>query len=126
MTDHRTPELTVRVRTVPEAVVVAAAGDLDLGTAPVLRARARAALAGRPGALIVDLGAITFCGSAGLQVLAELVTATAVADLPFAVVADRRQVLRSLQITRMDATLALHPTVDGACAWIRQQADDPA
>jgi anti-anti-sigma factor len=121
VTDHRTSELTVRVRTLPEAVVVAAAGDLDLGTAPVLRARARAALADRPGALIVDLGEITFCGSAGLQVIAELVTATATADLPFAVVAEGRPVLRSLQITRMDATVALHPTVDGARAWIRRQ-----
>lgn len=122
MTD-RMPELTVCVRTVPEAVVVAAEGDLDLGTAPVLRAGARAVLETRPGALIVDLGGITFCGSAGLQVIAELVTATAEADLPFAVVADRRPVLRSLQITRMDATLALHPTLDGACAWIREQPE---
>ncbi|WP_086846370.1 STAS domain-containing protein [Amycolatopsis kentuckyensis] len=121
MTDHRTPALTVRVRTVPEAVVVAAAGDLDLGTAPVLRAQARAALAGRPGALIVDLGAITFCGSAGLQVIAELVSETTAADLPFALVATGRPVLRSLQVTRLDGTLELHPTVDGARAWIRQR-----
>ncbi|MDQ7803063.1 STAS domain-containing protein [Amycolatopsis sp. A133] len=121
MTDDRMPALTVRTRTVPEAVVVAAAGDLDLGTAPVLRTRARAALTGRPGALIVDLGAITFCGSAGLQVIAELVTATAAAELPFAVVTDRHAVLRSLQITRLDATVALHPTVDGAREWIRQR-----
>ncbi|MGW3999678.1 STAS domain-containing protein [Amycolatopsis sp. NPDC004772] len=121
MTDDGTSTLTVRVRTVPEAVVVAAAGDLDLGTAPVLRARARAALAGRPGALIVDLAAITFCGSAGLQVIAELAGETAAADLPFALVADGRPVLRSLQVTRMDSTLALHPTVDGACAWLRER-----
>ncbi|MFB9683750.1 STAS domain-containing protein [Amycolatopsis plumensis] len=121
MTDDPTPALTVRVRTVPEAVVVAAAGDLDLGTAPVLRARTRAALDGEPGALIVDLGAITFCGSAGLQVIAELVAETAAADLPFAVVADGRPVLRSLQVTRLDGTLALHPTVDGACAWLRRR-----
>jgi anti-sigma B factor antagonist len=119
--EDRTPALTVRVRTVPEAVVVAAAGDLDLGTAPVLRARARAALAGGAGALIVDLGAITFCGSAGLQVLAELVTETVAADRPFAVVADGRPVLRSLQVTRLDGVLALHPTVDGARAWIRRR-----
>ncbi|WP_410592337.1 STAS domain-containing protein [Amycolatopsis sp. lyj-23] len=125
MTDERTSALTVRVRTVPEAVVVAAAGDLDLGTAPVLRTRARDALAGRPGALIVDLGAITFCGSAGLQVLAELAGETAAARLPFAVVADGRPVLRSLQVTRLDGALALHPTVDRACAWIRQRPGAP-
>jgi len=120
--DHRTPPLTVRVRAVPEAVVVAAAGDLDLGTAPVLRTRARAALAGKPGALIVDLGGITFCGSAGLQVIAELVTETTAAGLPFTVVTDQRPVLRALQITRMDTTLTLHPTLAGAREWIRGES----
>ncbi|MET8995586.1 STAS domain-containing protein [Amycolatopsis sp. NPDC004169] len=121
MTDDRTPALTVRVRSVPEAVVVVAAGDLDLGTAAELRTGARDALAGAPDALIVDLGAVTFCGSAGLQVLAELLDETEAADLPFAVVADGRPVVRSLQVTRMDGALALHPTVEGARAWIRQR-----
>ncbi|MEV6827039.1 STAS domain-containing protein [Amycolatopsis sp. NPDC051102] len=122
MPDEPAPLLTVRIRTVPEAAVVSADGNLDLGTAAVLRAGARAALAGEPGALIVDLGGITFCGSAGLQVIAELVTAAEAARLPFAVVADGRPVLRSLQIIRLDRALALHPTVDGARAWIRERA----
>ncbi|MEU5259368.1 STAS domain-containing protein [Amycolatopsis sp. NPDC021455] len=121
MTDDGTPALTVRIRTLPEAVVVAAAGDLDLGTAPVLRARTRAALDGGPGALIVDLGGIAFCGSAGLQVIAELVAATAAAELPFAVVTDRRPVLRTLRLSRLDATLALYPTLAGARAWLRER-----
>ncbi|OXM61430.1 STAS domain-containing protein [Amycolatopsis vastitatis] len=121
MLDDGTPVLTVRIRTVPEAVVVAAVGDLDLGTAPVLRAQARAALGDGPGALIVDLGGIAFCGSAGLQVIAELVAATAAADLPFAVVTDRRPVLRTLRLSRLDATLALHPTLAGARAWLRER-----
>ncbi|RSM41064.1 anti-sigma factor antagonist [Amycolatopsis balhimycina DSM 5908] len=121
MADDGTPVLTVRIRTLPEAVVVAAVGDLDLGTAPMLRARARAALDGGPGALIVDLGGIAFCGSAGLQVIAELVAATAAADLPFAVVADRRPVLRTLRLSHLDATLALYPTLAGARAWLRER-----
>lgn len=117
--DGRTPPLTVRVRTVPGAVVVAAAGDLDLGTAPTLRTRTRDALDGRPGALIVDLGGITFCGSAGLQVLAELIAETEAADLRFAVVTERRAVLRALELTRLDAALAVHPTVSRARQWLR-------
>jgi anti-anti-sigma factor len=119
--EKRPPELRVRVRTEPEAVVVAAAGDLDLGTAPLLRTRAAAALDSRPGALVVDLSGIGFCGSAGLQVIAELVAATTDAGLPFAVVADGYAVRRALEITRLDATLSLHPTVAGARAWIRDQ-----
>ncbi|WP_103352237.1 STAS domain-containing protein [Amycolatopsis sp. CA-128772] len=126
MAEDPAPTLTVHVGTVPEAAVVAAAGDLDLGTASVLRAGVRAALAGEPRALIVDLGGITFCGSAGLQVIAELVATAGATRLPFAVVADGRPVLRSLQVTRLDRTLALHPTVDGARAWLRERAGDAA
>ncbi|EOD68989.1 STAS domain-containing protein [Amycolatopsis vancoresmycina] len=122
MPDDPAPVLTVHLRTVPEAAVVAAEGDLDLGTAPVLRSGARAALAGEPGALIVDLGGVTFCGSAGLQVIAEVVAAAEAAGLPFAVVAAGRPVLRALQITQLDETLALHRTIDGARAWIRERA----
>ncbi|MBE1496389.1 anti-anti-sigma factor [Amycolatopsis lexingtonensis] len=122
MPENRLPVLTVHVRAVPEAVVVAAEGDLDLGSAPVLRTRAGAALDGRPEALVVDLGGVGFCGSAGLQVIAELVAATTAADVPFALVTDRRAVLRALQLTRLDTTLALHPTLAGARAWLRERA----
>lgn len=119
MTGDRT--LTVRVRTVPEAVVVAAAGDLDLGTAPVLRARAKVVLSDGPGALIVDLDEIGFCGSAGLQVLAELVAATAADGVPLAVVAECYPVLRAVRLSRLDEAFTVHATVDDACAWIRRQ-----
>ncbi|WP_329056103.1 STAS domain-containing protein [Amycolatopsis sp. NBC_01488] len=119
MTGERT--LTVRVRTVPEAVVVAAIGDLDLGTAPMLLARAGAVLAGRPGALIVDLDGIGFCGSAGLQVLAQLVARTSAGGVPLAVVANRHAVLRVVRLTRLDEVFTLHATVDDACAWVRRQ-----
>lgn len=118
MTDE--PTLRVRVHSVPEAVVVAADGDLDLGSAPALRGRGRAVLADRPGGLIVDLGGITFCGSAGLQVLAELSAAAAAADVPFAVVADRYPVLRALRLTRLDEAVPLHRTLDAARASIRE------
>ncbi|MFJ7216046.1 STAS domain-containing protein [Amycolatopsis sp. NPDC098790] len=119
MADERT--LNVRVRTVPEAVVVAAAGDLDLGTAPVLRARTRAVLDDRPGALIVDLDGIGFCGSAGLQVLAELAAETTAGGVPLAVVADGYPVLRAVRLSRLDEAFAVHPTVDAACEWIRDR-----
>jgi anti-sigma B factor antagonist len=115
------PALAVDVSTVPEAVVVTAAGDLDVTTAPVLRQRVRAALDQQPVAVIADLGRIGFCGSAGLQVLAEVVTATTVRDIPFAVVTQQYPVLRALEITRLDATLVLHPTVAQARSWIRER-----
>lgn len=123
MTDDRT--LRVRVHTVPEAVVVAAAGDLDLGSAPVLRARARAVLDEGPGALIVDLDEIGFCGSAGLQVLAELAAATTAGGVPLAVVAGKYPVLRAVRLSRLDQVVALHASVDDARVWIRQGPAGP-
>ncbi|WP_290060289.1 STAS domain-containing protein [Amycolatopsis solani] len=122
MPEESSPLLAVRVRSVPEAVVVEAAGELDLASAPVLRARAGAALEERPEALVVDLGGIGFCGSAGLQVIAELVAAATAADVPFALVTDRRAVLRALRITKLDTTFALYPTLSGARAWLRERA----
>jgi anti-sigma B factor antagonist len=122
VTDDLKSMLTVQVRTLPEAVVVAAAGDLDLNTASMLRARAELVLADRPDALIVDLGGVEFCGSAGLQVLAELVEATEEERMAFAVVADRYPVLRAVRVSGMDASFALHGTVDGARGWIRAQS----
>jgi hypothetical protein len=41
--------------------------------------------------------------------------------IPFAVVTQQYPVLRALQITQLDSTLALHPTVAGARSWIREQ-----
>lgn len=119
MTGERT--LSVRVRTVPEAVVVAASGDLDLGSAPVLRERARAVLDDRPAALIVDLDGIGFCGSAGLQVLAELVAETADGGVPLAVVAGRRPVVRAVRLSHLDEAFTLHATVEDARDWIRRR-----
>ncbi|SEF38370.1 anti-anti-sigma factor [Amycolatopsis pretoriensis] len=121
-TDGDRVVLSVELVALPEAVVVAVAGDLDLETAPVLRRQAFAALDERPLAVILDLGAVTFCGSAGLQVLSELVTATAATDLPFAVVAGHRPVLRALQLTRIDVTLSLHPELEQARGWVRGQS----
>ncbi|MEV6825233.1 STAS domain-containing protein [Amycolatopsis sp. NPDC051102] len=114
---------SVQCVTLPEAVVVAAAGDLDLATAPVLRREALAAVADSPPGLIVDLGEVTFCGSAGLQVLSELVTSTVDGGTAFAVVATQYPVLRALRITRLDATLSLHQSVEQARTWIKENPD---
>ncbi|WP_233223432.1 STAS domain-containing protein [Amycolatopsis sp. CA-128772] len=107
----------------PEAVVVVAAGDLDMATAPVLRREALAAVADSPPGLIVDLAEVKFCGSAGLQVLSELVTSTADGGSAFAVVATQYAVLRALQVTRLDATLSVHPSIERARTWIKGTPD---
>jgi anti-anti-sigma factor len=50
-------------------VVVRGSGELDCVTAPVLRERLLEALAGRDRFVVLDLPGVSFCDSAGLNVL---------------------------------------------------------
>ncbi|SFW84153.1 STAS domain-containing protein [Amycolatopsis australiensis] len=53
----------------PDAIVVEVAGDVDLATAAELEAALCEHVRARPRALRVDLGDVTFLGTAGLQAL---------------------------------------------------------
>ena len=67
---NATSSLTVRIsRETPAAVVIEAVGDIDLATAPRLRAALLDA-AGR-GSVVLDAARIAFCDLAGLRVLLE-------------------------------------------------------
>lgn len=57
----------------PELVVIAVCGELDMASGELLRsAIARAlALEPKPKRVLVDLAAVTFCGSVGLGVLTQ-------------------------------------------------------
>ncbi|EOD63737.1 anti-anti-sigma factor, partial [Amycolatopsis vancoresmycina DSM 44592] len=49
-----------------DAVVLAAAGELDLLSAPVLGDEVATALAGAPALLVIDLSEVTFLASIGI------------------------------------------------------------
>ncbi|MBB5866890.1 anti-sigma B factor antagonist [Allocatelliglobosispora scoriae] len=53
----------------PGPVRVAIAGDVDLATVPELSAALTAAVSGRPQAIVVDLGGVTFLDSSGIAAL---------------------------------------------------------
>ena len=72
--------MTARVETVDGTTTVVVTGEIDLSTAPLietavtqastaLRERARAADAGAPEALVVDMSGVSFCDSHGLSAL---------------------------------------------------------
>jgi anti-sigma B factor antagonist len=67
-----TPFTTHVTQSRPGEVTVAVSGELDLATRPRLDRAVRDVLAARPWHLTIDLTAVTFCGSAGLQVLLVL------------------------------------------------------
>ena len=95
--------------------VLAVTGEIDLATIPAFEAAITEALAQRPSALIVDMSAVDFLASAGLQALVsthETVSGTA----GFAVVADGPATSRPIELTGLDQILSLHSSLSAAKA----------
>ncbi|GAB3587795.1 STAS domain-containing protein [Amycolatopsis endophytica] len=85
-------------------------GELDLASAPRLRDCLTACLdEGR--AFIVDLEAVPFLGSAGLQVLADVDETASARAVSWALAGSHRAVIRPLEVTGMDARLPLYPSI---------------
>ncbi len=80
-------------------VCVAAAGEVDSTSAPVLRQHIDTLLDGDVRELTVDLGRVTFLDSAGLCVLAAAHRRAVRQDVTMRVLASSRAVIRPLQIT---------------------------
>ncbi len=93
--------------------VLSVAGALDMLTADTLQGAVDAALGAQPSALIVDLTAVEFLGSAGMSVLISTSDATGV-DLPFAVVAHGPATARPLALTGITEIIAVYATLPDA------------
>jgi anti-sigma B factor antagonist len=111
-TDHL---LRVTSRRLPAAVVVAAAGEIDLATADHLAVVVRAAFGLRPGTVAVDLTDVHLLASAGLSVLIEAEqTANKTAQLLYVIVGEHRSVARSLATSGLADRLMLFHNLDDA------------
>ena len=106
---------SVGLEQVPEGVVLAVTGALDLALAPTLRRTVERAARLRPALLVIDLTAVTFLASAGM---AELVRANRQlrSEVRVRVVASGRLVLRPMELTRLTDELAIHATLADALA----------
>lgn len=117
MTEHAPPTTTTEL---PGGVpLLSVVGALDAATHRQVAAALDALLDRRPVAVLLDLRAVDFLGSAGIAVLINARHRASRLGVPFAVVADNRRVLRPLQVCQVDGTLPLHPTVDDAVAAVR-------
>lgn len=100
-----------------DVAVLAVSGEIDLATIPAFEAAIADALTHRPKALIVDLSAVDFLASAGLQALVathEKISGSA----KFAVVADGPATSRPIQLTGLDQILSLSSSVSEAKATV--------
>lgn len=106
-------ELIVRTRSAESAVILSAAGEVDIVSAPRLSAAVGEALATDSTLLVVDLTEVGFFGSAGLSVLVGALEA--IADRRLKVVASP-QVRRPIEVTGLDDLLDIYDTLEEALA----------
>ncbi|MFG2989381.1 STAS domain-containing protein [Streptomyces sp. NPDC048257] len=104
---------TVAVEAVDGAVVLVLAGELDHDTAQPLRDALDAALT-PGGRLLVDLTALGFCDSTGLNVLLNNRLAAREAGATLELVGLRGPVARMFRITGADGVFPVHSDVTDA------------
>lgn len=88
-----------------ETPVVAAEGEVDLGTVDALRSLASEVVREQPQGIIFDLRKVTFIDSSGLGILVATRKRMAGAAGGVTVVTDQPAVLQSLSITGLDRVL---------------------
>jgi anti-anti-sigma factor len=102
----------------PEAVVLQAKGEVDSSTAGDLTSQLDTALqqAGTHASrlLIIDLQAVTYFGSAGLNAILDCHRQGLQAGTSVRLVADNGLVVRPIEVTNLDSVLELYPTLPDA------------
>jgi anti-sigma B factor antagonist len=110
--------LTVEHEAGADAVVVRAKGDVDSSNAKELTLHLSAALqlaATHPTRLVVvDLQAVTFFGSAGLNAVLDCHEQGQATGTSVRLVADHGPVLQPIEVTELDRILDIYPTFTDA------------
>lgn len=101
-------DFDVLVTRLREAIVLSVRGEVDVITTPELRTAIADALREQPGVLVIDLSAVTFLASSGMEALAEVADAGPVA---VRVVAVGRESARPIHLTGLDTVLSMCDTV---------------
>jgi anti-sigma B factor antagonist len=102
----------VTVKRLPNAIVLVAAGEIDMITAPALEDAVRQSLAERPAVLVIDLTGAQFFSSAGIAVL--VLAHRNRAGVALRVVARDRIVLRPLELTGLTEDLSIYDSLEAA------------
>ncbi|MFD9701057.1 STAS domain-containing protein [Lentzea sp. NPDC059081] len=99
--------------------LVTVVGEIDRMKPDSPLLQAADAVRRRPAGVVVDLDAVTFFGSAGVNMLAAVWQESDAQAVPLAIVASKRTVLMPLTISGVDALLALYPNRSDAFAAVR-------
>lgn len=101
--------------------VVTVEGELDLASAPSLKWALTDVLGSGVTRIVVDLAPVTFIDSTALGVLVG-VHRGLVAGARMAIAGAAGDVLNIFELTGLDATFEMFPTLDDALAWVRGSA----
>jgi anti-anti-sigma factor len=107
------PGFAIEETWVHRTVVLMVSGDVDMLSAPALTEAIRSAARHGPTALIVDLSAVPFLASAGMNVLVTTQEQLAPA-VRFGVVADGPATSRPLRMVGVDRLVPLYRTLSEA------------
>jgi anti-anti-sigma factor len=102
------------------AVVVAVAGDIDSATVDTFVKNLSSALDAASDhsrrLLVVDLGEVTYFGSAGLNAVLGCYQTGLADGVAVRLVASAAEVIRPLEVTQLDTVVRPYPTVSDAIA----------
>jgi anti-sigma B factor antagonist len=99
------------------AQIVTVEGELDLASADGLYRRGRAAIGRHARLLLLDLAAVSFCDSSGLNAFVRIANEADAAGCSYGLVAPQPMVLKVLRITGLDQRLPIFRSVEEA--WLR-------
>jgi anti-sigma B factor antagonist len=96
----------------PDTILFRVAGEIDLLTGPTLRARLTDTISVTPANVVIDLSAVRFLASIGLNILVETLATLEAAGRHLAIVVGNNPVVtHTLQTTGLDQVFDLHVTV---------------
>ncbi len=96
------------------APVVSVSGEIDVATAPSLRNRLQARVAGGDTTVVVDLAHVSFLDSTALGVLVGALKRCREAGGDLRLVITEPRILKVFEITGLTEVFSIHPTVDEA------------
>ncbi|MFD3621690.1 STAS domain-containing protein [Streptomyces sp. NPDC058676] len=114
---------SVEARVVGRGVVARISGDMDYMTGPGLWEQIDEVLAGGTAFVVLDLSVVSFCDSAGLNVLLRASKRASLSDVELVLACVPQPLLRILEMTGADQVLQVRDTVSEAEAAFGGRGD---